>query len=122
MRFTNKNLPKRRSHLDEFVRQQGLRPVGVTSWKGRDIFLAETDLEVDKPGDFPWGYYQVAWFVTSPKDMEKFDVGSWVEFDKNHDDKQGWTESERERARVREAIRMACQWINTSEEAGRYDA
>ena len=122
MKFTKRNLPKTRNQLDEFVREYELRPVGVTSWKGRDIFLAETDLEVDNPIDFPWGYYQVLWVVSHPNDMEKFDIGSWVDFDKNHDEEACWSKEEKRRARQREAINQACRWINTSEEAGRYDA
>ena len=74
-KFDRFNMPKSREDIDRFVREFHLRPAGTVSYKGRDIFIAETDLEMDKPIEYPWGYYQVAWFVSSPTSMEKLDIG-----------------------------------------------
>ena len=69
MKYNRKNLPNSRAKLEEFVRENGLHPYGVVSYQGRDIFLAETDLEMDDPITHPLGYWQAAWFVTAPDSM-----------------------------------------------------
>lgn len=120
MRFNRKNLPKKPVELDEFVRQRGLRPLGVAEHKGRKIYLAETDLEMDRPIEYPWGYYQTAWFVTSPASDEKFDGGSWVEFESMHDTEQNWTPETKRQARIQTTVQHAAKWIDSNIETGRY--
>lgn len=117
--FSLKHLPKTRNELEKFVMENGLHPYGVVSYKGRDIFLAETELENDKP-EYPWGYYQAAWFVTSPKSMEKFDGGSWGEYEAMHDLGEGWSQETKRLARINDMVRKAQDWIDKSEKAGRY--
>jgi len=121
MKWNKKNMPKSRSDLDQFVRDNGLHPYGVVSYKGRDIFLAETDLETD---DFhcPWGYYQVAWFVTAPDSMEKMDGGSWGIYDAMHDTEKEWTQETKRQARLNDILCKARDFIDKSEKVGRYDA
>ena len=119
-KFDRFHLPKTRDEIDRFVREYGLRPSGVVSYKGRDIFIAETDLETDRPKEYPWGYYQVTWFVTSPKSMEKLDIGSWAEYEAMHDKEAGWTPETKRRARINDVINQARHFINSSEEVGRY--
>ncbi len=120
MKWSNKNLPRSRTQLEQFVRDNGLHAYGVVHYKGRDIFLAETELENDKPLEYPWGYYQAAWFVSSPSSMEKFDVGSWAEYEAMHDKEQGWTLEAKRKARLNDVLTRATKWIDESEEAGRY--
>lgn len=119
-KFNRKRLPKSRNELDEFVRENGLRPYGVIGYKGRDIFLAETELEMDRPLEYPWGYYQGAWFVTSPNSMERFDGGSWGEYEAMHDSDKNWTPETKRQARMNDMLRKAQEWIDKSEEVGRY--
>ena len=122
MKFNRKNLPNSRSKLDEFVREQGLHPYGVVSYKGRDIFLAETELEMDDPLHHPLGYWQAAWFVTAPDSMEKMDGGSWGEYDAFHDMDKSWTAETKRQARLNDMLEKAKEWIDRSEKVGRYDS
>ena len=122
MKFTRTHLPKSRAQLEQFVHDNGLRPYAVTEYRGRDIFLAETDLELDRPEEHPWGYYQTAWFVTAPHSTEKMDGGSWLEFAAMHDLEEGWTQDTKREARIQATIQMASQWIDKNIEVGRYDA
>lgn len=121
MNWTKTNLPNTRAKLEQFVKDQGLHPYGIIKYKDRDIFIAETDLEKD---DFsrPFGYWQVAWFVTAPNSDEKMDGGSWGIYDAFHDMDQGWTAEEKRQARIRDIVAQAEAWINKSEDVGRYDA
>lgn len=116
MRFNRRHLPKTRSDLDRFVREYGLSPVGVTSYKNRDIFVAETELETDRPYEYDWGYFQTAWFVNSCDAEEQFEVGSWIEFDAMHDSDEGWTPKAKRMARINSAMSAAKDYINKSEE------
>jgi len=119
-KFDRFNMPKTREDIDRFVREFHLRPAGVVSYKGRDIFIAETDLEMDRPIEYPWGYYQVAWFVSSPKSMEKLDIGNWAEYESMHDKEQSWTPETKRTARINDVVNQARKFINQSEEVGRY--
>ena len=124
MDWSRKKLPRTRAQLEQFVKDHGLHPHGVANYKGRDIFLAYTDLEHDRkwePG-YEFGYYQVAWFVTAPNSMERFDVGRWAEFAAMHDMEEGWTQDAKFDARMQTLIQDAISWIDKSEQAGRYDA
>jgi len=120
MKFNKNRLPKTRQELDEFVRQHGLRPFGVVRYRDRDIFIAETDVETDKPCDYPLGYYQTAWFLTKPDSDEKMDIGRWLEFEYMHDFKQDWTTETKRQARAQAAIEDAIKFIDRSFEKGRY--
>ena len=122
MKYNRKNLPNSRAKLDEFVRENGLHPYGVVSYQGRDIFLAETDLEMDDPITHPLGYWQAAWFVTAPDSMEKIDGGSWGIYDAFHDMDKGWTAEAKREARIQDMMQKAKEWIDKSKEVGRYDA
>jgi hypothetical protein len=84
------------------------------TYKGRDIFLAETDLELDQPSTYPWGYYQTSWFVNTKTSEDKFEGGSWVEFDSMHDVDEEWTQETKRRARINAAVVMARDFINKS--------
>ena len=116
MKFNKSHLPKSRTDLEKFVNQHGLHAYGKVEYKGRDIFLAETDLERDKPKVHPWGYFQTAWFVNSTSKENSFDVGSWVEFDAMHDLDEEWTQETKRRARINAAIGQAQDFINKCEE------
>ena len=122
MKFSKKNMPKTRAELDLFVRQHGLNPVGIKTHRGRNIYVAETDYENDRPKEFPTGYYQVAWFINANDSDEKLDVGRGLDFDALHDKDQGWTIEQKRRARIETAFSDACQWIDSSVEVGRLDA
>jgi len=119
-KFDRFNLPKTRDQIDRFVREYKLRPAEVVNYKGRDIFIAETDLEMDQKKAYPWGYYQVVWFVTHPKSMEKLDIGSWAEYEAMHDKEAGWTPETKRRARINDTVNKARHFIDVSEEVGRY--
>ena len=116
MKFTRRRLPKTRLDLDRFVQEHGLHPVGVTSYKGRDIFIAETELETDRQCEYDWGYFQTAWFVNSCDKEEAFEVGSWMEFDAMHDSDEGWTPKAKRDARINSAMSAAQDYINKCEE------
>ena len=64
-KWNKKNLPNTRLKMEQFIQDCGLHPYGVERYRGRDILLAETDLEVDRPAEYPWGYYQTSWFMTT---------------------------------------------------------
>jgi len=122
MQWTRTHLPSSRAQLEQFVKDNNLHPFAVANYKGRDIFLAETELELDKPEEYPWGYYQTAWFVTRPDSMEKMDGGSWLEFEAMHDTDASWTPQTKQEARIEATKKMAMNWIDKSEQAGRYDS
>lgn len=119
MRFNRKRLPKTRIELDEFVRQNGLHPYGVLVYRGRSIFIAETEHENDRPIEYPTGYYQTAWFVTRPDSDEYMDIGRWIEFAAFHDMDKGWTTEAKREARIQSAIEDATKFIDRSIEKGR---
>jgi len=114
--------PKTREELDQFVVGVGLRPYGVVEYKGRDIFLAESELETDQPKIYPFGYWQVAWFCTKPDSQEKMDIGRWIDFDPFHDTEEGWTPETKRQARIQCALVDAQSWIDKNIEKGRMDA
>lgn len=122
MKFSKKNMPKTRADLDRFVRDHGLNPVGVSTYRGRDIFIAETEYENDRPIEFPTGYYQVAWFINSNDSHEKLDVGRGIDFDALHDMECGWTMEAKRQSRINTSLLDAHNWINKSIEVGRLDA
>lgn len=119
MKFNGKKLPKTREDLDRFVREHGMRPYGKLNYRGRDIFIAETDHEHDNVIEYPWGYFQTAWFCARPDSNEKLDIGSWVEFDAMHN--TDLSNEGRREARANTAIREACDWIDKNISVGRMD-
>ena len=112
-RQNKKILPKDRAELDRFVRNMGYRPYGIITYRGRDIFLSETDFENDQPGPYPWGYYQTFWVIAQEDSDDKFQVGSWVEFDALHDKEEGLTPEEKRRSRLQTALNHAKQWVDS---------
>ncbi len=105
--------------LEQFLNKMGLRPVVREVYRNRSIMLAETDLEMDKK-EYPWGYYQTAWFTTEPTSEEKVDGGSWAEFDAMHDTVEGWTPRAKRQARLQLSREQAQKWIDQNYEVGRY--
>jgi len=122
MRISKNAHPKTREELDKWVVGIGLRPYGVVEYRGRDIFLAETDLENDQPKVFPLGYWQTCWFCTTPDSLEVMDVGRWIDFDPFHDADQSWSPAAKREARIQTTIKDAQCWIDKNIEKGRMDA
>jgi len=122
MRYSANKPPKTRSELDAFVRGMGLNPYGVVEYKGRDIFIAESDLETDQKHVSPFGYWQTMWFTTAPNSDEKMDMGRWIDFDAFHDQEQGWTAEAKRKARIQSTVEDAERWIDKNIEKGRFDA
>ena len=120
MKFTKDNLPKNANELEKLVQLYGLRPVGYVTHRDMKVYLADTDLEMDRPKDYPWGYYQTLWFVQSPKNDEKFDMGSWETYDSMHDKEQEWTPETKRKARHQTAVNRAAEWIDANFKVGRY--
>jgi hypothetical protein len=112
-------LPKNEQELEEFVRTKGLYPAGYYDYKGQTIYLAETLLETNKKHEYPWGYYQVAWFVRPAVNGARFDGGSWVEFDAMHDMDQ--TTEARAKGRINAAKQNAQEWIDNNLSSKRYE-
>jgi len=112
-------LPKNEQELEHFVRIKGMNPVGYFDYKGQMVYLAETELETNKKGEYPWGYYQVAWFVRSAAGNARFDGGSWVEFDAMHDMNHS-TEARRV-MRHNAAKQNAQEWIDNNLRSSRYE-
>lgn len=122
MNLKNKRLPRTEAELDEFCVLHGLRPYGKVEDTHATIYLAETDLEIDRHRRkaFPWGYYQTAWFVQASASNGKFDGGSWLEFDAMHDSAKGWSNETRREKRIEAALAHARQWIDKNVESKRY--
>lgn len=112
-------LPKNERELEDFVRIKGMRPVGYEEYKGQMIYLAETDLETDRKSEFPWGYYQVAWFVRPALNNSNFDGGAWLDFDGMHDMSE--PEHKRHFGRLNAARKQAQGWIDESLNTQRYE-
>lgn len=110
------------TQLEVFVTKHGLHPVGKVDLPGVTVYLAETELETNKPKQYPWGYYQVAWFVSASASKGKIDGGSWVEFEAMHDLEQNWTTEEKRKRRIDAAIENAKEWISKNVETGRYES
>jgi hypothetical protein len=110
------------TELEQFVKDKGLHPYGMMDIDGSKVFIAETELETNKPNEYPWGYYQVAWFVSSSASHGKIDGGSWVEFEAMHDKDQSWTQEEKRQKRIQAAIENAQEWIELNIKAGRYES
>ena len=108
------------SDLEKFLKTKGLRQVTKRKYKGHYIYIAETDLETNNPIEYPWGYYQTAWFISRYDDNEKLDGGSWLEFEAMHDSDKGWTKETRRMARQNAAYQQAVAWLNSNLEVGRY--
>ena len=121
MNFNRKNPPRTRKDLDEFVRIHGLRPYGVIRYKDRDIFIAETDLENDRPMECPWGYFQTVWFTTRPNNEDLIDVGRPIDFEAMHDKEEGWTSETKRIARIQTALNDAMKFIDQSIQTGRLE-
>lgn len=95
--------------LERACQVAGLRPIKKEEYKGATIFLAETDLETNQ--EYPFGYFQTAWFVAT-KDAKGLEVGRALNFKRDHDSEQGWSEEERRNKRLKAAIEDAQNWIN----------
>ena len=116
-------MPKSVAELDDFVRKHGFRPVGKWTYKQMEIYVAESDLMLNKPTEYPWGYYMTTWFVENPiavnNEDHKFDVGSWVEFDAMHD--MGYSTETRRVMRHNAAKQNAQEWIDNNLRSSRYE-
>lgn len=110
------------TELEQFVKDKGLHPYGKVQLSGTEVFIAETELETNKPNRYPWGYYQVAWFVSASASKGKIDGGSWVEFEAMHDSDKGWTPEEKRQRRIQAAIDNAQEWVDRNIETGRYES
>ena len=111
-------LPKNEQELEHFVRTKGMHPIGYYDYKGHMIYLAETELETDKKNEYPWGYYQVAWFARPATGDSKFDCGSWVEFDGMHNMDE--PKEKRRQGRTNAAKAQANTWIEDNLSKERY--
>ena len=111
--------PTTRQELDEFVRKINFRPYGVMKYRGRDIFIAESDYLNDDPS-YVWGYYRTAWFVTKKDSEEKMEIGRFIEFESMHDKDAGWTKEAKRQARIETAIADAQKWIDNCKTVGHY--
>lgn len=109
------------TELDRFVRTNGLHPYGKIDYRGTTLYIAETELETNKPKEYPWGYYQTAFFVSASASKGKIDGGSWVEFDAMHDSEEGWTQEEKRNKRIQSAIEYGKEWVDKNIETGRYE-
>lgn len=102
-----KKYPKTVRELEEFCRVKGMRLRDRVSDKNGEIYIAHTDLELDNNREFPWGYYQVAYFLVNKKSKGKFFGGRWMDFDAMHDSDKGWTPETKRIARENVAIEEA---------------
>jgi len=110
------------TELDHFIRTKGLYPYGKVDYNGAIVYLAETELETNKPNQYPWGYYQTAWFVSASASKGKIDGGSWVEFEAMHDSDKGWSKNEKKQRRIESAMENAREWIDKNVQTGRYES
>jgi len=102
-------VPKTTKELEEFCRIKGLRLQDRISHPGGEIYIAETDLEMDNRREFPWGYYQVGYFLVNKLSKGKFLGGRWMDFDAMHDSDKGWTQETKRKARINVAKEEAAK-------------
>ena len=114
--------PQTQSELDAYVRKNNFRPVGKWTYRELQIYIAESELIMNKPKEYPWGYYMVSWFVENPVNNadSKFDVGSWLEFDPMHDSEKSWSQRTKQEARINATLAHAQDWIDKNREVERY--
>lgn len=103
----------------KFLPAKGLRPLMKIDEKMGTIFIAESDLETDRPLDYPWGYYQTAWFIATKASKGKIDGGSWMEFESMHDTNLNLTKDQKQQARVNTALSQAKEFIDKNLKTGR---
>ena len=106
--------------FEKFVKAKGLRPCGKMVTEKGDIYIAETYLERDKPFEFPNGYYQTFYCLVATASKGKLDGGSWLMFDADHDNLRGWSQRQRQDARIEATMQEAVNFLNSSVEVGRY--
>ena len=93
--------------LETAVHKAGLRPLKKINHKDSTIYVAESELEINN--DYPFGYFQTAWFISKGNELE---VGRALNFERNHDPEKGWTENQKRDKRIEAAILDAKTWIN----------
>lgn len=98
-------------HLEQAVQRAGLNPIKKIEEGDNTIYLAETDLEINR--EYPFGYYQTAWFLAT-KGSKGLEVGRALNFERSHDKEKGWTETERRERRIKAALEDAREWIKNS--------
>ena len=92
--------------LEDAVKKAGLRPLHKIERGNHTIYLAESDLETNS--EYPFGFYQTAWFVAYGNGLQ---TGRPLNFKRDHDADQGWTETERREKRLEAALLDAEKWI-----------
>jgi len=100
---------------------KGMHPTAKVEYKNAEIYIAETELEQDRPNEYPWGYYQTFWVVRPQGQDNRFDGGAWLEFEAMHDPDRDWTLTQKADARENSALEQAQKWIDASNEMGRYN-
>lgn len=106
------------SQLEDSLHNHGLRAVTKVSDPYADIYIAETDLE--KPDkEFPWGFYQTAWFLVTNKSHGNIDIGRPLYFDAMHDREKGWTQEQKRQMRIGATIEDARGFVRLCLESGR---
>lgn len=120
MKYNRQRLPRDGGELDEFARERGLRPVQKSEYRGSDIYIAETDLEMDRPVEYPWGYYQVMFCVSGMASKGKPDIALWGEYPAMHDKEKGWTPETKQKARIADMVEKAKLFIDENIRVGRY--
>lgn len=109
--------------FDTFCRTKGLHPVSRETTPYGDIFIAETELELDRPAEFPWGYFQTFYCIGgTAASKNNMDIGQWLEFDAMHDSDKGWTPATKRQARLKATRDAAQAFIDANVEVGRYHA
>lgn len=108
------------STFEDFCRKKGLRPSKKIEDTHATIYIAETDLELDRPFEYPWGYYQTVWAISGKASKGKLDMAQWLEFESMHDKEQSLSVEGKRQARINATIKVARSVIDKCLETGRY--
>ena len=93
--------------IPEFLMHKGFWPVKKVRFPNGDIYLADTDLETDKPGQYPFGYYQTLYILVSKRSNGKVDIKQWLEFDAFHDMQKSWSLETKRNKRIETTLAQA---------------
>lgn len=112
--------PTTKADIERMCRRAGMTPAERTTYKGREIFVADGFSSVPQhhykrfgvdPEDFPKGAYCTLWFVGKGED--KLDVGLPLLFKADHN--PGMTSATRRTGRINRALTDARAFIDQRE-------
>lgn len=99
--------------FETFARRKGLTPCDKVELPECTVYIAD-GFKNDKPGEYPWGYYETAW-ATARGEM---DVAQCLEFEAFHDPK--YPVPDKQKLRINRALKEALAFRDANVETKRY--